>query len=738
MRYNWLSLNDVLRSVPAMDRYHVSEVARGVQPSKQTKEGFVEAYIASNGSISKMKKRLTGRNNHETWSDRRNQFIARHLEQMRANDTYSTGWTPKGEPTRRHLGLIAWAYSPSPKRLKKWLDTQAPLSSLEWKRYVSNPPTQLSFDFTPKDPYLTDLDEDMVQEVVFAVRDREDKEPTVVIGSEQRPKSDGITKAIKAKYLQVVKTRPHGISGVTIWEVKPTRRGFALVKKRRDIMRSLTTQLQLFAANPSYNEDAEFVSSHDIVMMEPPHQVDDTSKLKSIIKSLLQNGWVGRPLLSLGEGNLLTGSHRYGAIKKIVEEYEDSENDDFIERVEEVGLSEHDNTIPLIDIAQYLSEEDIEELEWLPDEEQKIEYLSTVKDFPSEILNIYKLEQSPKSNPTKSLTVPIHFLSSQGIHEKIGHVILTDTNQGLRIDTSLSQLPQGYHGTHIHEYGDLSPSKKGDKWISGGSAGSHYDPDNAGYHGSPTGNGHKGDLPRIFADDYGESNQTLYAPRLKLSEIEGRSIVIHRYGDNYSDHPLPNGGGKERMAGGIIKKHCAYCKKNPVVRDKRGLKIPQKYLSGYEGKELEKRIKEIESRRIEYDKALEKYGDESKFPQKVMDQLYRPFITDQNKKSRKSPYTVEAHKRGFDGDLKDKSKAASKYYGDKVPESVLKDVFDRGVGAWASGGHRPAQTPESWGYARVNSFLVGGKTFFTSDNDLANKLPKRVYNKIEKQRTWKK
>ena len=118
---NWVSLKDVLRAVPVMQKYGVSEVARGVKASNRTREGFVEAYKATKGSIPKMRTRSTGQGD-QTWSKRRDEFVSRHVGQMRTRDTYKSGWKPNGEPTRRHLGLIAWAYTPSPKRLAKWLD----------------------------------------------------------------------------------------------------------------------------------------------------------------------------------------------------------------------------------------------------------------------------------------------------------------------------------------------------------------------------------------------------------------------------------------------------------------------------------------------------------------------------------------------------------------------------------------------------------------------------------------
>lgn len=129
----WLDLNDVLRSIPAMDRQGVSKVARGVEKSTQTKEGWVQAYIATGGNPVAMAKRLTGRNDHETWKDRRKQFLARHLKKVKLDN--EPLWK-NGQPTRRHLALVAWGYSPTIPKLKKWLKTQPSLSSDEWKRGV--------------------------------------------------------------------------------------------------------------------------------------------------------------------------------------------------------------------------------------------------------------------------------------------------------------------------------------------------------------------------------------------------------------------------------------------------------------------------------------------------------------------------------------------------------------------------------------------------------------------------
>ena len=54
---------------------------------------------------------------------------------------------------------------------------------------------------------------------------------------------------------------------------------------------------------------------------------------------------------------------------------------------------------------------------------------------------------------------------------------------------------------------------------------------------------------------------------------------------------------------------------------------------------------------------------------------------------------------------------------------ILKQVYNRGMAAWRTG-HRPGTTPQQWGYARVNSFITGGKTRRTADKDLWAKVKK--------------
>ncbi len=66
--------------------------------------------------------------------------------------------------------------------------------------------------------------------------------------------------------------------------------------------------------------------------------------------------------------------------------------------------------------------------------------------------------------------------------------------------------------------------------------------------------------------------------------------------------------------------------------------------------------------------------------------------------------------------LQARAKRSTRYtYGD------LAKVFRRGQGAYLSAGARPGQTPTSWAYARVRSFLSGG----SHDQDIRRAARKR-------------
>ena len=151
----------------------------------------------------------------------------------------------------------------------------------------------------------------------------------------------------------------------------------------------------------------------------------------------------------------------------------------------------------------------------------------------------------------QQLTVDINRISDSGVGEKIGTAIVSEGKGGVSFKMAVTGLPKGQRGFHVHEKGDCGPAMKDGKMTAGVAAGEHFDPEAKKSHKGPKGMGHKGDLPALNGTEKG-IQQTVTAPRLKLADIQGRSLVIHEGGDNYSDNP-ENGGGKGRVACGVIK-----------------------------------------------------------------------------------------------------------------------------------------------------------------------------------------
>ena len=152
----------------------------------------------------------------------------------------------------------------------------------------------------------------------------------------------------------------------------------------------------------------------------------------------------------------------------------------------------------------------------------------------------------------QQMTVDINRISDTGIGEKIGTAQVSEGKGGVSFKLAVTGLPPGPRGFHVHEKGDCGPAMKDGKMTAGIAAGEHFDPEAKKSHKGPKGAGHKGDLPALNATAKG-INQTVTASRLKLADVQGRSLVIHEGGDNYTDQP-ENGGGKGRVACGVIRK----------------------------------------------------------------------------------------------------------------------------------------------------------------------------------------
>ncbi len=135
---------------------------------------------------------------------------------------------------------------------------------------------------------------------------------------------------------------------------------------------------------------------------------------------------------------------------------------------------------------------------------------------------------------------------------------------------------------------------------------------------------------------------------------------------------------------------------------------PHKYYAGLTAKQAAARRKEIL-----------KYGalpssDRRAYVGFKTDRVKRvgPYGFNRGIKTKTSSYTAKFHRAFPDAkSLSQKAKATG------VPERFLKVSYDRGLAAWRTG-HRPGATGQQWGYARVHSLLMCGKTHYGPDSDV--------------------
>lgn len=119
-------------------------------------------------------------------------------------------------------------------------------------------------------------------------------------------------------------------------------------------------------------------------------------------------------------------------------------------------------------------------------------------------------------------------------------------------------------------------------------------------------------------------------------------------------------------------------------------------------------------------KALERKKEIAKFGAKGTSDpsAYVGFKTDIGVKTKSSGYTKSWNKLFPEAkSIEERSKATG------VPKALLQESFDRGMAAWRTG-HRPGATQQQWGYARVSSLLLCGKTHYSTDADLVRKARK--------------
>ena len=131
-----------------------------------------------------------------------------------------------------------------------------------------------------------------------------------------------------------------------------------------------------------------------------------------------------------------------------------------------------------------------------------------------------------------------------------------------------------------------------------------------------------------------------------------------------------------------------------------GKKYPGKYLKGLSSKKQTLRKKEIN-----------KFGALSWKNAAA----YVGFKTDKGVKTKSSKYT-----RNWKSVFPEAKSLEEKAAATGVPLNYIKQCYNRGLAAWRTG-HRPGATQQQWGYGRVHSFLLCGKTYYSTDSDLVSK-----------------
>lgn len=107
-------------------------------------------------------------------------------------------------------------------------------------------------------------------------------------------------------------------------------------------------------------------------------------------------------------------------------------------------------------------------------------------------------------------------------------------------NSECSECDGGIFAFHIHEGSECS----GDASDLFKDAGAHFNPDNCMH---PY---HAGDLPPLIGNN-GYAYMSVLTNRFKISDIIGRTVIIHKNPDDF--HTQPSGNAGEKIACGVIK-----------------------------------------------------------------------------------------------------------------------------------------------------------------------------------------
>lgn len=108
---------------------------------------------------------------------------------------------------------------------------------------------------------------------------------------------------------------------------------------------------------------------------------------------------------------------------------------------------------------------------------------------------------------------------------------------GVFVKVEVYGLPKedSFLALHLHEYGDCTlPFDK---------TGNHYNPKHVEHPA------HAGDMPSLLNNE-GYAFLAFYTDRLKIQDVIGKSIIIHRKRDDFTSQPSGDAG--EKIACGVV------------------------------------------------------------------------------------------------------------------------------------------------------------------------------------------
>ena len=125
----------------------------------------------------------------------------------------------------------------------------------------------------------------------------------------------------------------------------------------------------------------------------------------------------------------------------------------------------------------------------------------------------------------------------------LGDLSLVQTPNGVLVTGTLSNVPPGTHGIHVHAIGKCTPTFE--------AAGGHLNPTSRQHGYRNAGGAHAGDLPNLNVGTDGTVRVELFTSSFDLGrgdkglfDEDGSALMIHALADDYTTDPSGSSGGR--------------------------------------------------------------------------------------------------------------------------------------------------------------------------------------------------